>query len=89
MKLIMEQWRSYLKEDSMSYIKDMIGAQETGKINPDHSVEDWDDYEDNPAKVKGKKAIKSQKKQKDLFRTMASEMTIHSMCFLTLNLNLK
>lgn len=72
MKLIMEQWRSYLKEDSTSYIKDMIGSQETGEINPDHSVSDHDDYEDGKgSNVKGKKAIKSQKKQKDLFRKHA------------------
>jgi len=70
-KLLMERWRSYLKEDSMSYVKDMLDAQNTGKINRDHSVDDWDDYEDNSAKVKGKRAIKSQKKQKDLFRQHA------------------
>lgn len=71
-KLLMERWRSYLKEDSMSYVKDMIGAQETGDINPDHSVSDHDDYEDGKgSNVKGKRAIKSQKKQKDLFRKHA------------------
>tara|TARA_R110000765_G_scaffold54905_1_gene109178 strand:+ start:276 stop:491 length:216 start_codon:yes stop_codon:yes gene_type:complete len=60
----MESWRKYLKEDSISYVKDMLDAQNTGKVNRDHSVDDWDDYEDNNAKVKGKRAIKSQKKQK-------------------------
>ena len=70
-KLLMESWRKYLKEDSMSYVKDMLDAQNTGKVNRDHSVDDWDDYEDNNAKVKGKRAIKSQKKQKDLFRQHA------------------
>lgn len=70
MKLIMESWRKFVNEDSISYIKDMVGAQETGEIDRDLAVTDWKDYEDK-TNVKSKKAAMSQSKQKDLFRKHA------------------
>jgi len=70
MKLLMENWRRFVNEDSLSYIKDMVGAQETGEIDRDLAVADWKDYEDK-TNVKSKKAAMSQSKQKDLFRKHA------------------
>ena len=67
-----------LSEDSFGYIKDMVGAQESGEIDRDHSVTDWDDYEEK-TNVRSKKAAVSQSKQKGLFRKHADHQWLSSL----------
>jgi len=70
MKLLRKCIRELLTEDSLSYIKDMVVAQESGEIDRDLGVTDWEDYEEK-TNVRSKKAAISQSKQKDLFRKHA------------------
>ena len=78
MNLLREYIRALLTEDSLSYIKDMVDAQETGEIDRDLGVTDWEDYEEK-TNVRSKKAITSQSKQKDLFRKHADHQWLSSL----------
>jgi len=78
MKLLREYIRALLTEDSLSYIKDMVDTQETGEIDRDLGVTDWEDYEEK-TNVRSKKAITSQSKQKDLFRKHADHQWLSSL----------
>jgi hypothetical protein len=78
MKLLREYIRELLTEDSLSYIKDMVGAQESGEIDRDLGVTDWEDYEEK-TNVRSKKAAISQSKQKDLFRKHADHQWLSSL----------
>jgi len=78
MNVLREYIRELLTEDSLSYIKDMVGAQESGEIDRDLGVTDWDDYEEK-TNVRSKKAAISQSKQKDLFRKHADHQWLSSL----------
>ena len=78
MNILRRYIRKLLTEDSLSYIKDMVGAQESGEIDRDHGVTDWEDYEEK-TNVRSKKAIISQTKQKDVFRKHADHQWLSSL----------
>ena len=78
MRLLREYIRELLTEDSLSYIKDMVGAQESGEIDRDLGVTDWEDYEEK-TNVRSKKAAISQSKQKGLFRKHADHQWLSSL----------